>query len=107
MLPKTSRLSRSDFIQVKRHGTVSHYPLFSLVYKKSLLPHNRFSVIVSTRVFSKAVLRNKVRRFTYRLLSVLPPQSADVIVFLKPGASKISYEKISTEINSVIPKILS
>jgi len=87
MLPKEYRLKTVDFKTVKNLSkkTISSAS-FSLKVIKTGFKPSRFVIIVSSSVFKKAVLRNKLKR---RLKSIILKNLID----FKPGLAVLIYPK--------------
>ncbi|OGD08781.1 hypothetical protein A2397_05155 [Candidatus Amesbacteria bacterium RIFOXYB1_FULL_44_23] len=105
MLPKSSRLSHFEFLQVKKSATTINHPLFSLLYSRSSHGRSRFSVVVSTRVAPKAHSRNQIRRSVYNSLPPHHSPAFDVIIFLKPKSAQVENEKLNSQIHTVLSEI--
>jgi len=83
MLPKKYRLPSFQFASVKSHGQLLQSPLFGVLVSPSPREASgevgpRFGFIVSTKISSKATVRNRLRRLlSAALLPLLP--------YLQPG----------------------
>jgi ribonuclease P protein component len=105
MISRKFRLTRPRFLIAKRLGKSRDYPDFSAVF----YPHNgysRFSVVISSKLAKKAVIRNRLRRNIYDQLSTLNSQfSTDMIIYPKSAMLNFSYEEIGTSLNTYLSKI--
>jgi len=91
MLPKTERLSRTDFQSIYANGRRTHSPVGTVIFKSGPTFHG--AVVVSKKVGKQAVLRNKLRRQVYGQLTTHLKQkgiTGTVIVLLKPAAAAMS-----------------
>ena len=110
MLKKTLRLSHRDFIIAKSHGKTYKFPNFSAVilFHSSTLPlsRSRFSVVTSAKLDKRAVVRNKLRRQTYSILSASPLSlGADIIIFPYKSMLDLTHAEISSCLNSLLSKL--
>jgi len=104
MLPKIRRLSRPDFLQVKKTGTPEHFPGFNLIHCSSSLPFSRFAVVISAKISKKAVIRNRLKRQIYSAVDKLA-LSGDFIIFPHPSMLNLSREEINTRLHQALSKI--
>ncbi len=86
MLPKEYRLRAADFASPMR--TVLKNEFFSIKLRKNTLKHNRFAVIVGTRVDRRAVTRNRLRRIFYDELSRWRAGGYDGMVIVASAAKQ-------------------
>ncbi len=107
MLPKKERLSREEFNRFFSVGKRFSAPSLQVVYT----PHETFhaSVVVPKKVSKRAVLRNKIRRRIYDIVSrhksVLENQGV-FIFFTKAGIEKKSYAQLREDVGVVLGTIL-
>lgn len=59
---KHSLRHENEIKVVLKHGKTINSPLFLLKFKQNSLSYNRYLVIISNKVSSKATVRNKKRR---------------------------------------------
>jgi len=71
MLPKSKRASKDDFKLMEKADVYSSNIMFSLKAKKQKLANSKISFSVSKKVSKSAVVRNKLRRFGYRVARAL------------------------------------
>ena len=106
MLPKKYRLPSFQFASVKSHGQLFQTPLFGLLVLKgstSLSP--RFGFIVSTKISSKATVRNRLRRLlSAALLPLLPylPLGHDYLVLAKTKLINQSLDHIRQTFHEIL-----
>ncbi len=107
MLPKNRRLKSEEIETVIRKGVTNHTPF---LYIKSL-PNNikvtLFTVVVSSKVSKKAVVRNKIKRqiraFLIRKKDEL--ESGYSMVFItKPGIINLKLEDVQSAILYLLSK---
>ena len=100
MIPRLQRISTQLFKEIIQKGGFSHGDLFILrILKRKGI--SRFSVVVPKKVTNKAVLRGRIRRQIYSVIRKLWPRiNKDflVIIIMKEGSEKISFNEISKEI---------
>ena len=70
------RLGRTELVDVMKRGKRAQSTLFSYVYLPAPLGVSRAGVVVSKKVATTAVVRNKMRRQTYEVLRTLLPHVA-------------------------------
>jgi ribonuclease P protein component len=110
MLSKEHRLSRRDFVIVKKSGKNFTTPHFSAVVFKPKTGNQRpvtgYSVVTSTKLSKKAVTRNHLRRLIYDSLKANSCQlKANIIIYPKPSMLNLSSEETGVELNSFLSKI--
>lgn len=72
MLPKKNRLSKKDFLLLKNLKPSYKSNLASVVcLKDEEIELSKISIIVSTKISKKAVVRNRIKRIYYNILSDL------------------------------------
>ena len=103
MFKKTYRLHTSDFKEVFNFGKTIKAPLFLIKAKQNNLTHSRFAVVVSKKLFKKAVERNYLKRKCMHALkevySTLPIN--DYIFILNSGAKDIQYKDLITHLKNI------
>lgn len=105
MLPKKLRLSRQSFLTAKKNGQRYSSSNFSLTVYDSGLEYTRYSVITSTKIDKRAVVRNRLRRQIYEFLSKHQRAGLDVIIIPKPQVLKLSDEMVTAEIDTLLSKL--
>lgn len=108
MLPSTKRLSRSyftTFLDSSGLKTVFN-TLGTLKYKEA--PHQKVSVVISSKHEKRAVFRNKLRRRLYTLfrqgIKVPNSHSLECVLYTSKQAPKLDYGQIKTLFNELIDK---
>jgi ribonuclease P protein component len=92
MFSKKHRLAKTtDIKKAFARGRGFFYPLFTIKFIKSL-PPSRFTVIVSTKVSKKAVVRNRIKRVLRESLRInlMSFVEGDYAIIVKPAANKVS-----------------
>jgi len=106
-LPKKHRFqNKKEFLQVKEGGKLFQTPLFALIISSLDSGKSRFGFVVSKKIDSRAVTRNKIKRKlaeSVRLcLGEIKPKQG--VIFL---AKRNLKGKKTDEIFSVVKKIFS
>lgn len=111
MLPKKFRLSRQEFKDVMKNGRLISGRLAGvLVHRPSSIVHHPFpkaGIIVSKKLSSKAVVRNKLkRRLRAALQIVLPEIQPEMHFVVLPNRRSIdaSVEELEKEIRLIAQK---
>ena len=102
MLAKAKRLSRSNFIVLKSTGHKIQTPLGSIVLKNG---SGRYSIITSTKLSKKAVVRNSFRRRLYNLLPSI--YHLDLIIYPSHKLLSIHHEELRTLVNKTLSSLPS
>ena len=100
MLPKKKRLSREEFNRFFSLGKRTHTVHTTIVY----VPHPTLhaSVVVSKKVSTRAVVRNKVRRRIYDIVKNYERKEGVVGVFIfltKKGVERLPYHALKEEVD--------
>ncbi len=106
MLPKTNRLQKQDFDNVREKGFVVNGNLFGLsIYNRNDPNPPRFGFVVSKKISNKAVERNRIKRMLRQaLLSLLSKfKNGYDVVFLakKTILEEINASDVAAEIEKV------
>lgn len=109
MLPKENRLSRKDFLLLKKHKPIVSGKYFSLVVLLSEdFKTSKFAILISKKNLKGAVDRNKVKRIFYDELSgIISKLSKNVyaIFILRKNVINKSKEEILYEVEKTFKKI--
>lgn len=106
MLPKSCRLNRQQFWQVAQQGQSVSIPECVAKFTSNGLSYSRWAVVTSTKLDKRAVVRNRLRRQIYRLLSTEHRTlNIDAIIFPRPGMLNLDDAQIASAINQVVSKI--
>ncbi len=104
MITKNLRLPISDF--PKKGSRSFHYPSIVLKLAPNQLSHNRFGVIISSKVEPKSTRRHALKRRTLAALKTWPILKKDILVIIqKPPSSNFdelenSFKKILSQIQN-------
>ncbi len=105
MLAKSQRLSRVDFSSFFKSGKRFHSDEATIVFSPASTLHG--SVVISKKVFKRAVDRNLARRRVYALLQAATKhnnQTGVYIVILKPGYKQLTKAQSLVAIKTLIEK---
>lgn len=108
MLPKKERLSREAFSRFFAMGRRMHTPHMQVLYTP--FPTLHVSVVVSKKVGTRAVVRNKLRRRVYDTIRRYREQaevSGVFICIMKQGSTQLTYAALKEEVHSMITKALT
>lgn len=109
MLSKINRLRISSEIEnLKESGSKLHTDYFIIVYSPNTLGYPRCAFVVSPKVSSLAVTRNRIRRLAseaLRLSDKFNSMSCDFVVIAKKSATTSSVKAISADIEFALAKI--
>ena len=99
MLPKSKRLTRDDFSQLKKRKTIQG-DYFDIVISPS--KETRFACVVSKKRIKLAVDRNKVKRKIYSALETSSLKTPQLVIFYPKQKIKTApHKEILSEINKV------
>ncbi len=103
MLAKKYKLPIQDFLSKKPVHT-KHSAFFVLKKFMTSLSYSRFGIIISAKIFKKAVDRNKTRRFLFDFLSSRQQQlpTGDYLFILKNSYK----DQLRTEVLIDLEKLL-
>lgn len=106
MIPKLLRIPKNLF---NTKGVFYHGKIFTL--KVSPNPQNEKTLIstsVSKKVASSAVVRNKIRRRTYSIITPLTsnlPKKSLLFFQAKKGAEQATFEEIKNEVEKLLQHV--
>ena len=104
MLPKKFKLPIQDF--PKNASTVLKNRFFSIKSVANNLQYNRFGVYVSSKIFKKAVLRNKTRRIFLRFYAKranslpIDKKGRDLLIIPKPNIIELTPREIMNNLEN-------
>jgi ribonuclease P protein component len=108
MLPKSRRLRLTrDFERVFAIRGSAHGSLFKAKIGKNNLKYTRFAVVVSSKVSKRAVVRNRIRRRAWSVISELEgqlPVGFDLIIMANPEAARAEFPAIQRELHYLLSK---
>ena len=98
MLKKLYRLIRKkDFDNVFKSGKSSFNKVIGIKMLENELKHNRFGIVVSSKVSKKAVERNRIKRRIRAIIKLELDQilsGKDLVIITLPDIREKSYEEI-------------
>jgi ribonuclease P protein component len=106
MFKRTNRLSKTKDVQVTtKHGRSFFGPSFVIKYLQS--PQDtRLTVVVSTKVSKRAVVRNRIKRIIRDELrkhfAGLKP--GDYVIIVKPSAASVESKDLRESLTEVMKK---
>ena len=106
MLPQKERLTREQFNRSFSVGKRLHLPYLQLIID-STSDSFHGSIVISKKVYKKAVERNKLRRQLYAVLSAFHKTSevrATYMVIVKPTIKGTSLLEVSSELKELLQK---
>ena len=101
-------MERNAINYILKKGESSVSKLFILRYSKNDQAFNRYCVIISRKVDTKAVTRNKLRRQIYEAIRLtaqnLKPSESnlDIILIPKKSVKEKTFEAIQTDLREII-----
>jgi len=101
MFNRLNRLSKTKDVQVtSKRGRSFFSPHFVIKFLKSQTAVTRITVVVSTKVSKKAVIRNRIKRVIRETLRLNLPalKSGDYVVIVKPSATKLETPLIRQQV---------
>ena len=108
MLPQNNRLNnKNDFEKIFKKGLKFKEDFFFLRVARNGKKESRFGFIVSKKVSSKAVLRNKIRRRLRGLVAANMPKikkGLDIILLVNPGLEKKDFWEIEEIFQKIFQK---
>lgn len=105
MFSKSQRLTRQAFTTTRKRGVTLTHPLFSVFIGASPDLINHYSVVVSTKISKKAVVRNKIRRLFYNAFEIVSPHilsHKSYIVYVRTPILKTNLKELCEIIKSLI-----
>lgn len=110
VLKRNKRLSSRDKIEeIVEKGRVKQSPFLICRYQKNELTHDRYAVVISTKVQKSAVKRNVLRRQIFNCLRTLEnvPESPhfDIVLFVRRPLLKESFESLKRQITTSLENL--
>lgn len=99
MLPTKLRLKTSRVKQLLYKGLRNGNHYFNLKFSATNNKASRFCVIVSAKIYPKAVDRNRLRRQLYEIIRLnkeLLIKNFDIILIAKPSIKDLSFQTLKT-----------
>jgi len=111
MLPKINRLVKEkDFDNVFKNGRKYYLSRTVKIYikiKENNLKQSRFGFIISKKIFSKAVVRNKLKRRLREIIKKELPnikKGVDAVIVVLPGFEENNFQKIKKIVIGLLQK---
>lgn len=107
MFVKKQRLSKEkDFEKIFSLGKIARDDFLNIRFLNNNFFHGRFAVVISSKVFKKAVTRNLIRR---RLFAILRTQNFKkffdmIIVVKKKEIAFLSFEDLKNRAQTLLAK---
>jgi len=102
MIAKKFRLhKKSDFDELAKSSYKFYSNNFVLKFVKNNQEINCLATIVSKKISSKAVIRNKIRRRIYEIIRLNMnsfKQGFNIIIFVKKGVLEMEYAELEKEV---------
>lgn len=96
---------------MKVRGSVAHGKVLSFRYAKNRGPNYRLAVVVSKKVASHAVTRNRIRRRIFELVRTqgrVNNTPLDLVIYVKTAeVAKLAHNELDSEIASLTKKALA
>ncbi|NIA01877.1 MAG: ribonuclease P protein component [Nitrospirae bacterium] len=108
MLEKKYRIDRNQTQYILKKGEDSISKLFIIRYIKNNKEFNRYCSVVSKKLYTKAVDRNKLRRQIYHAIRAvsseikLSTEHLDIVLIPKKRITKAKFEEIEQDLMELI-----
>ena len=99
--------NKKDFDRIFKHKQVFGNKLFTLLYRKNGLDHNRYAFVVSRKVSKRAVVRNKLRRRLKNYIILDEGRIAkgyDMVLICKAAAAEADYPRLTASVRHLFYK---
>ena len=99
MLPKNQRLASNRIEHVLKKGRKNGNAFLIIKYLPNRQTKSRFCVIVSVKIFAKAVERNRLRRQIFEIFRThpeLPRSPSDIVIIAKIALTKLNFQDLTT-----------
>lgn len=103
-------MRKSDFETIKENGQFKSFTNFSISYlDRKLNEKARIGIIISKKISSNAVMRNRVKRLIREILrknSECVKSGFDYVILAKSGIIHQSFAKLDIELTEALKTIL-
>jgi len=108
MISKKYKLRQNDFKKYLVKTKVLSGQHLHIRFLKTKLPEAHFSVVVPKKIAKTSVLRNKIKRRVYSVISKQIkkfPQGLLCVVFLRKGSPTLSFKNLQEELQALLEQI--
>ena len=107
MISKNQRISKNQISWLLKKSRKASDDFFSIKFQLNKKDFSRYSIVISKKVLRLATARNKLRRQCYEIVRQLnqPSKSIDLVIFLRPAATKLTYQELKKQLTTSINKI--
>lgn len=105
MLARKYHLPKSFFAKLPKKSNQIDSEIFTVKEYNSDLSYSRFGVSISSKIISKAVLRNKIKRIIYdfvRRENIYKNSRKDFLFIIKSKISSASKVEIEKELKKIL-----
>lgn len=110
MLPKDQRLTSNRIEYLFKKGRKIGNSFLVVRHMSNKKDKSRFCIIVSTKIFAKAVQRNLLRRQIYEIIRnnpQLPSTPSDIAVIVKIPLTKLNFRDLTKTILQTLQNLKS
>lgn len=110
MINKTQRISTFRAAWLLNKGAKFSNEFFSVKFLLNKKDFNRYSVVVSKKIFKLATDRNSLRRQLYEALRTLtsgPNPGFDLMISVKPKINQLTFNEKQTQLKNLIEQVAS
>lgn len=108
LLKRNKRLQVHEVLHVLKEAQEKRSPDFVLRFAENTLTHHRYCLVISRKLLRSAVMRNRLRRQLYHLLSNFEHEnktpgspSYDFIIYVRKSALDKSFKELHTSLSSL------
>ena len=108
VLTRSRRLDKNEFREIFKEGRIIESGLFRIKFLPNQIKLSRFGVVVSSKNFKKAVLRNKLKRQISEIIRLNIAEiktGFNVIVFIRPEVLSQSPAELKEKLLRSLGKI--
>lgn len=110
MINKTQRISTFRASWLLKKGAKFSNEFFSVKFLLNKKDFNRYSVVVSKKIFKLATDRNSLRRQLYEALRTLTPgqnPGFDLMITVKPKIDQLTFSEKETQLKILLGQVAS
>lgn len=104
MLSKKRRIPKRFFQEKRKFKQYSSQFLSAKIFEVEKSLDTRFAVVVSKKIYQKAVQRNKLKRQIHQMIQDLYPKTKKgtyVVLYPLPGVENLSYREVEEEVKDI------